>query len=170
MDDLPDVTAARAGTDRPVGRRRRLTRARPGNRARHVAASVIDLGSLQELASVRLTWTPGRRRSITVATSADGLGYESGASVPKPRPETTISTRSSARYLAIAVADWQPGDARLTSRGGVRCLNRHRPSAPEPEQLRVGIDDGVTPVAEWTGAGQCGGISPAAVDQVRGAA
>ncbi|RAO00609.1 Chondroitin AC lyase [Micromonospora saelicesensis] len=75
---------------------------------------VIDLGSLQELASVRLTWTPGRRRPITVATSADGLGYVAVASVPKPRPETTISTRSSGRYVAIAVADWQPGDARLT--------------------------------------------------------
>ncbi|MCO1597235.1 discoidin domain-containing protein [Micromonospora sp. RHAY321] len=75
---------------------------------------VIDLGSLQGLASVRLTWTPGRRRPITVATSADGLGYVAVASVPKPRPETTISTRSSGRYVAIAVADWQPGDARLT--------------------------------------------------------
>ncbi|WP_433535128.1 discoidin domain-containing protein [Micromonospora sp. CA-249363] len=76
---------------------------------------VIDLGSPQELASVRLTWTPGRRRPITVATSTDGLGYVTVASVPKPKPETTISTGSSARYLAITIADWQPGDARLTS-------------------------------------------------------
>ncbi|MEU7774868.1 discoidin domain-containing protein [Micromonospora taraxaci] len=76
---------------------------------------VIDLGSLRELASVRLTWTPGRRRPITVSTSADGLGYVPVASVPKPKPETTVTTRSSGRYLAVAVADWQPGDARLTS-------------------------------------------------------
>ncbi|MDG4783070.1 discoidin domain-containing protein [Micromonospora sp. WMMD961] len=75
---------------------------------------VIDLGSLHDLASVRLTWTPGRRRPITVATSADGLDYVAVASVPKPRPETTISTRASGRYVAIAVTDWRPGDARLT--------------------------------------------------------
>ncbi|MEV6374851.1 discoidin domain-containing protein [Micromonospora musae] len=75
---------------------------------------VIDLGTRQDLASLHLTWTPGRRRPVTVAVSADGLDYVEVASVARPRPESDIAVRTSGRYVAIAVADWRHDDARLT--------------------------------------------------------
>ncbi|MFC3502322.1 discoidin domain-containing protein [Micromonospora krabiensis] len=75
---------------------------------------VVDLGTQRELASLHLTWTPGRRRPVTVAVSADGLDYVEVASVPRPRPETDIAVQAAGRYVAIAVGDWRHGDAGLT--------------------------------------------------------
>lgn len=68
---------------------------RPGESGR----MVVDLGAVVPVADVRLTWSKGRRRPVRLEASRDGLAY--------------TALGGSARYLAVAVEGWQPGDAEL---------------------------------------------------------
>nr|BFE76945.1 hypothetical protein GCM10020092_102460 [Actinoplanes digitatis] len=68
---------------------------RPGGSGR----MVVDLGAVVAVADTRLTWTRGRRRKWRIEASEDGLTY------------SALGER--ARYLAVAVEGWRPGDAEL---------------------------------------------------------
>jgi hypothetical protein len=68
---------------------------RPGETGR----MVVDLGAVVPVSDVRLTWSKGRRRPLRVEASEDGSTY------------TPLGAR--ARYVAVAVDGWVPGDAEL---------------------------------------------------------
>jgi hypothetical protein len=68
---------------------------RPGESGR----MVVDLGAVVAVADVRLTWSKGHRRACRVEASADGLTYS--------------PLEKQARYVAVAVEGWRPGDAEL---------------------------------------------------------
>jgi hypothetical protein len=80
---------------------------RPGPAGR----MVVDLGAAHDVTSVGLTWTSGRRRSTRIETSTDGLTYTTVAESLRP----TLTTVVAARYLAVAVVGWRPGDAELVA-------------------------------------------------------
>lgn len=82
---------------------------RPGPTGR----MVVDLGSVQRIALLRLTWTGGRRPPIRVERSLDGVTYPTVARVRKPARMTEATVRTSARYVALIVDGWEPGDAEL---------------------------------------------------------
>lgn len=68
---------------------------RPGPAGR----MVVDLGGVVPVERVRVAWTKGRRPAWRSETSADGLTYG-------PLSEQ-------ARYVAVVVEGWRPGDAEL---------------------------------------------------------
>ncbi|GGQ68553.1 discoidin domain-containing protein [Couchioplanes azureus] len=68
---------------------------RPGAAGR----MVVDLGTVTAVAKVRLTWTRGRRRPHRLEASVDGRVYG------------PLGAR--ARYVAVVVEGWRPGDAEL---------------------------------------------------------
>ncbi|MET8151092.1 discoidin domain-containing protein [Actinoplanes sp. NPDC049668] len=68
---------------------------RPGESGR----MVVDLGAVVAVDDVRLTWSRGRHRKWRIEASADGLTY------------SALGDR--ARYVAVAVEGWRPGDAEL---------------------------------------------------------
>jgi hypothetical protein len=68
---------------------------RPGASGR----MVVDLGAVVAVQDVRLTWSKGRRRPVRVEASEEGLRY------------APLAGR--ARYVAVAVEGWRPGDAEL---------------------------------------------------------
>ena len=68
---------------------------RPGASGR----MVVDLGAVVTVSDVRLTWSKGSRRLVRVTASPDGVGYAAPA--------------GRARYVAVAVEGWRPGDAEL---------------------------------------------------------
>ncbi len=82
---------------------------RPGSSGR----MVVDLGAACAVSIVRLTWTGGRVCPIQVESSLDGMAYVPVG--PSPRPDRVAATavRISARYLAVTVVGWRPGDAEL---------------------------------------------------------
>ena len=82
---------------------------RPGPAGR----MVVDLGGTRTVTLLRLTWTAGRLRPLRVERSADGLTYTTAARVAEPRRPTELPLRMAARYVAIVVDGWRPGDAEL---------------------------------------------------------
>jgi hypothetical protein len=68
---------------------------RPGESGR----MVVDLGAVVPIKDVRLTWSKGRRRWWRIEASRDGLTY--------------AALGAQARYVAVAVEGWLPGDAEL---------------------------------------------------------
>jgi hypothetical protein len=82
---------------------------RPGPSGR----MVVDLGAACAVSTVRLTWTGGPVRPVQLESSLDGVTY--AAVGPPPGPDRVAATvvRISARYLAVTVVDWRPGDAEL---------------------------------------------------------
>jgi hypothetical protein len=68
---------------------------RPGPAGR----MVVDLGAVMTVTDVRLTWSKGRRRPARVEASKDGVRYAELA--------------GQARYVAVVVEGWRPGDAEL---------------------------------------------------------
>ncbi|MEV6609542.1 discoidin domain-containing protein [Kutzneria sp. NPDC051319] len=75
---------------------------------------VVDLGVPRAVSFVELAWTAGRIPVATVETSIDGRTY---AAVPNPGPAgrtTTVPLQGPARYIAVHVPTWRPGDATLT--------------------------------------------------------
>jgi hypothetical protein len=68
---------------------------RPGESGR----MVVDLGAVVQIRDVRLTWSKGRRRQWRIEASQDGLTY--------------AALGAKARYVAVAVEGWRPGDAQL---------------------------------------------------------
>ncbi|HET6531151.1 MAG TPA: discoidin domain-containing protein [Actinoplanes sp.] len=82
---------------------------RPGPTGR----MVVDLGDVHTVTLVRLTWSGGRVRPVRVERSTDGLNYLTVAREDRPGRVTELRTQTSARYVAIVVDGWQPGDAEL---------------------------------------------------------
>jgi hypothetical protein len=82
---------------------------RPGPAGR----MVVDLGESRDLTLIKLTWTRGTRRPVRLSSSVDGLSYDAVAVVPRPGLSAASVVRISARYVAVAVQGWRPGDAEL---------------------------------------------------------
>ena len=74
---------------------------------------VVDLGEVSTVTTARLTWTAGRVRPLRIERSTDGLTYTTVARVSRPRALTEQQIQSTARYVAVVVDGWQPGDAEL---------------------------------------------------------
>ncbi|MER5267567.1 discoidin domain-containing protein [Actinosynnema sp. NPDC002837] len=92
VDDDPDT----AWTPGPAGR------------------MVVDLGALHPITGVDLTWTAGQVPACTISTSTDGRTYGEPTPIPRHhRAHLTFDT--TARYVAVATADWHPDQASLTS-------------------------------------------------------
>jgi hypothetical protein len=72
---------------------------------------VVDLGTVRDVVTVRLSWSDGRRRRTAIETSTDGLSYDSRPATPARDGVTPVGLP--ARYDAVAVTGWRPGDARL---------------------------------------------------------
>ncbi|WP_189080019.1 discoidin domain-containing protein [Mangrovihabitans endophyticus] len=82
---------------------------RPGTSGR----MVVDTGHVYDVAVIRLTWTDGRRRPVRVEHSTDGLTYTLADRIPEPARVAVSPMRTSARYVAVVVDGWRPGDAEL---------------------------------------------------------
>jgi hypothetical protein len=82
---------------------------RPGPAGR----MVVDLGESRDVTLIKLTWTRGTRRPVRLSSSPDGLDYDVVAEVPSPGSSAASVVAVSARYVAVAVLGWQPGDAEL---------------------------------------------------------
>jgi hypothetical protein len=82
---------------------------RPGPAGR----MVVDLGESLDLTLIKLTWTRGTRRPVRLSSSVDGLSYDAVTEVPRPGLSAASVVRISARYVAVAVQGWRPGDAEL---------------------------------------------------------
>jgi hypothetical protein len=82
---------------------------RPGPAGR----MVVDLGPVQPIGLIRLTWGGGRRRPVRVERSTDGLTYTVVAQSRRPGRMTELPVDTSARYVALVVDGWQAGDAEL---------------------------------------------------------
>jgi hypothetical protein len=82
---------------------------RPGPAGR----MVVDLGDCRDITLIRLTWTAGARRPVRLSSSADGLTYGQLTEIPAPGRSAASVVDTSARYVAVAVAGWRPGDAEL---------------------------------------------------------
>jgi hypothetical protein len=74
---------------------------------------VVDLGGPESLTLLRLTWSGGRRRPIRVERSTDGVTYSAMGRTARPARMTEIPLKSSARYVAVVVDGWLPGDAEV---------------------------------------------------------
>jgi hypothetical protein len=73
---------------------------------------VVDLGASSQVGTVALTWAPGRTRTATVSVSDDGLTYRGVGTVSRGG---TVAAATTARYVAVTVPTWTPGDAGLTT-------------------------------------------------------
>jgi hypothetical protein len=82
---------------------------RPGPSGR----MVVDLGAVCDVSAVRLTWTDGWVCPARLESSADGLTYTSVNQLPEPARVGTTAVNLSARYLAVTVVGWRPGNAEL---------------------------------------------------------
>jgi hypothetical protein len=79
---------------------------RPGRGGR----MVVDLGAALAFETVTLTWARGRVRPTTVSVSDDGLTYRTVGTTTR-----TVTAATTARYVAVSVPAWTPGDAGLTA-------------------------------------------------------
>ncbi|MFF5072374.1 discoidin domain-containing protein [Micromonospora olivasterospora] len=74
---------------------------------------VVDLGQQQALGSIELDWTGDRSPTVDVATSIDGITYTHAVRLPAGRDSALLT--GAARYVAVRVAGWRPGDPSLHS-------------------------------------------------------
>jgi hypothetical protein len=82
---------------------------RPGPSGR----MVVDLGEVTDVTLVRLSWTRGALHPVRVSGSVDGLDFRLVATVPRPGRSAASVVKVSARYIAVTVIGWHPGDAEL---------------------------------------------------------
>jgi hypothetical protein len=87
----------------------RATAWRPGPSGR----MVVDLGAAHTVTLVRLIWTPRLVRPLRVERSTDGLTYTTVAWLARPGRLTEVPVRTTARYVAVVLDGWRPGDAEL---------------------------------------------------------
>lgn len=78
------------------------------------ARIVVDLGAAVGLQKVTAAWTAGQVPSGTVAFSSDGVSYGTPAALSLEGSTASLSVRTTARYVALAVTGWASGGARLT--------------------------------------------------------
>ena len=75
---------------------------------------VVDLAQPWDVTLIKLTWTPtGVRRPVRLSASADGLGYDPVTEIPVPGQSAASIVDINARYVAVAITGWTPGDAEL---------------------------------------------------------
>ena len=74
---------------------------------------VVDLGAVCDVSAVRLTWTGGWVCPARLESSTDGLTYAPVDLLPQPVRVATTAVNVAARYVAITVVGWRPGDAEL---------------------------------------------------------
>ncbi|HEV7979970.1 discoidin domain-containing protein [Amycolatopsis sp.] len=74
---------------------------------------VVDLGAVVAVGSVELDWTHGRVSSAVLEVSVDGRVYTDAANPAASRATRTPVNRQ-ARFVAVRVPSWRPGDADLT--------------------------------------------------------
>lgn len=77
------------------------------------ARLVVDLGSPLAIERVLAQWTPGRIPRAAVEFSTDGVTYRSGGALRGRAATGSLSTRTTARYVALDVSGWSSGYARL---------------------------------------------------------
>ncbi|MFE2054193.1 discoidin domain-containing protein [Streptomyces sp. NPDC059446] len=77
------------------------------------ARMVVDLGAPLPVERVLAEWTPGRVPEAGVEFSTDGVTYGSGGRLRVRGGTGSLSTRTTARYVALDVAGWSSGHARL---------------------------------------------------------
>jgi hypothetical protein len=82
---------------------------RPGPSGR----MVVDLGEVRDVTSIGLAWTAGWVCPVRLESSTDGLTYAAVDLLPRPAPSSTSMVELSARYLAVNIVGWRPGDADL---------------------------------------------------------
>jgi hypothetical protein len=82
---------------------------RPGPTGR----MVVDLGASHGVRSVRLTWSTATPRPVTVQRSSDGLAWTPVAVPMQSAASMEVPVGAAARYVAVAVSGWAPGDAEL---------------------------------------------------------
>jgi F5/8 type C domain len=82
---------------------------RPGPSGR----MVVDLGGVRDVTSIRLAWTEGWVCPVRLESSTDGRTYAAVDLLPRPARSSTSTVEVSARYLAVNVVGWRPGDAEL---------------------------------------------------------
>ncbi|WP_020576195.1 discoidin domain-containing protein [Actinopolymorpha alba] len=84
---------------------------RPGPSGR----MVVDLGASRALGAAVLRWTSGRVSAVRVETSGDGLDWTvAGQPDEGERAQRVKLGGTTARYVAVGVPRWRPGDADLT--------------------------------------------------------
>jgi hypothetical protein len=76
---------------------------------------VVDLGAVVEVSGVGLSWTKGWVSPVRLESSTDGLTYTPVDLLPRPARVSTTAVGLSARYVAVAVVGWHPGDAELVA-------------------------------------------------------
>ena len=74
---------------------------------------VVDLGEVRDVTSIRLAWTKGWVCPVRLESSTDGLTYAAVDLLPRPARASTSTVELSARYIAVGVVGWHPGDAEL---------------------------------------------------------
>ncbi|MFJ8885252.1 discoidin domain-containing protein [Streptomyces sp. NPDC102402] len=77
------------------------------------ARMVVDLGTSLPVERVLAEWTPGRVPEAAVEFSTDGVTYRSGGRLRVRGGTGSLSTRGTARYVALDVSGWSGRHARL---------------------------------------------------------
>jgi hypothetical protein len=83
---------------------------RPGSPS---ARMVVDLGAVLEVSAVGMAWTKGWVCPVRLESSTDGDTYTPVDLLPRPARVSTTAVDVSARYVAVSVVGWRPGDAEL---------------------------------------------------------
>jgi hypothetical protein len=74
---------------------------------------VVDLDMICDVSTVRLVWTGGWICPVRIESSTDGMTYAPLDRLPQPDRIATTVVDVVARYVAITVVGWRPGDAEL---------------------------------------------------------
>ncbi|MFG2595981.1 discoidin domain-containing protein [Streptomyces sp. NPDC048462] len=77
------------------------------------ARMVVDLGASLPITRVLAEWTAGRIPRSAVEFSTDGITYRSGGGLRVRAATGSLSTRATARYVALDVSGWSHGHAQL---------------------------------------------------------
>ncbi|MEV0844856.1 discoidin domain-containing protein [Streptomyces sp. NPDC049954] len=76
---------------------------------------VVDLGALTDVGEIRVDWTGGRVPSAQAEFSTDGLSYDTAGTLRVKGRGAALTTKGSARYVALKVQGRGAGDARVVS-------------------------------------------------------
>jgi hypothetical protein len=85
---------------------------RPGSPS---ARMVVDLGAVVEVSAVGMAWTTGWVCPVRLESSTDGDTYTPVDLLPQPARVSATAVDVSARYVAVSVVGWRPGDAELVT-------------------------------------------------------
>jgi hypothetical protein len=75
---------------------------------------VVDLGSAQPLGAVTLAWSAAHAPGAVVEVSTDGVDYTPAATLDPVDGRTQHAALAvTARYVAVTVTGWRPGQPAL---------------------------------------------------------